>query len=649
MTARRLLTLLLALLTADLLGVIVTGSSSLLTPFWPVGLWGFVFRLGGLGLLLVLRARVFVSREGRWSWSRLSLALLLLPTLLQFQFAGGRVNGDGVMYYVYVRSMWKDFDLDFANEYSHYGLLGRADQPALSVPTKTGKRRSIFSIGPAVVGSPFFLLGEGVGRLQSLFEGEVDLSGYGPVHRNAVALGSLLLGLAAVLLIHDLLRRHFSGQAALGAALLVWGGTFLHWYMVQQPTTSHAASAFAAALCLWLWDRHREGRSPLGFCLLGLVLGLAMSIRWQNGLLLLLPGLELGAGLWRQREGWRRVLGGGGLLAAGVLVGVLPQMSAWKVLYDMWVLPYPPHGRDFVRLGHPFVLSTLFSSRHGLLSWTPVLWAGYLGFIPLLRRRPQLAWPLLPLLLFMTYVNMCSGDWWAGASFSNRRFDSLLPILALGLAASWEAGQRWLSRRPAGVLGLAALPFLLWNGLAADQEGRAATLGAQVGGRAERFSRALGSPSTWPASWLFAWRERRSPGQYDLAVGRYLFYRQQNLGGVVEIGEGDEALLAEGWGPLGDWGERKARRISGRARLFAPLDVAEDLELSVRARADLETVLGVEVNGRAAGVLAVGPAGSNGRLQVDEAFWRRELNDVVITAGSPVDVDAVVFTRTGNP
>jgi len=45
----------------------------------------------------------------------------------------------------------------------------------------------------------------------------------------------------------------------------------------------------------------------------------------------------------------------------------------------------------------------------------------------------------------------------------------------------------------------------------------------------------------------------------------------------------------------------------------------------------------------------VGPAGSNGRLQVDEAFWRRELNDVVITAGSPVDVDAVVFTRTGNP
>lgn len=652
MSVRRLLTLLLAVLGGDLLGLIVTGSGSLLTPGHPVGLPGFVLRTTFLGLFLLLRVRVFVSREGRWSGARLSLALLLLPTLVQFQFAGGRVNGDGVMYYVYVRSLWKDFDLDFTNEYAHYGLLGRADQPALSVPTKTGLRRSIFSIGAAVVGSPFFLLGEGVGRLQSLVDPGVDLSGYGPVHRNAVALGSLLMGFVAVLLIHDLLRRHFSSQVALGAALLVWGGTFLHWYMVQQPTTSHAPSALAAALTLWLWDRDRGGRGPLGFLALGLVLGIAMSIRWQNGVLLLLPGLELTARLWRERAEWPRLLGSGGLLAAGVLVGAFPQLGAWKALYDMWVLPYPPHGRDFVRLDHPFVLETLFSSRHGLLSWTPMLWAGYLGFLPLLRRRPRLAWPLLPLLVFMTYVNMCSGDWWAGASFSNRRFDSLLPILALGCAASWEVGRTWLRRRPAGVLALVALPFLLWNGLGQEPQGtsRAASFGTRVGARATRLSTTLGSPSTWPASWLFAWREKRSPGQYDLLVGRYLFYRQQNLGGVVEVGEGDEALLAEGWGPLADLGERKARRLSGRARLFAPLDLAEDLDLSVVGRADADTVLGVEVNGRAAGRLTVGPLGSSGPLRVPAPFWRRELNDVVLeTEGGGVEIDAVVFTRTEGP
>ena len=117
----------------------------------------------------------------------------------------------------------------------------------------------------------------------------------------------------------------------------------------------------------------------------------------------------------------------GALLLSSVFVGVLPQMLAWKALYGVFVLPAPPHGSDFLRLDHPYLLNTLFSSRHGLLSWTPVLGAGFLGFLPLLKRRPTLALPLLLPLLVMTWVNVCSGDWWAGGSFSNRRFDGLLP------------------------------------------------------------------------------------------------------------------------------------------------------------------------------------------------------------------------------
>ena len=42
-------------------------------------------------------------------------------------------------------------DLDFTNEYAHYGLLERGD---LAMPTETGLRRSIFAIGPAVVWAP---------------------------------------------------------------------------------------------------------------------------------------------------------------------------------------------------------------------------------------------------------------------------------------------------------------------------------------------------------------------------------------------------------------------------------------------------------------------------------------------------------------
>lgn len=647
--------LVLIVLSADLLTILITGNRSLCWPFSPVGVAAFVLRLALLALAFFLRFRLSPHRtEPGWR-ARTLLVLLLAPTLLQFQFAGGRLSGDGIMYYVYVRSMMKDGDLDFTNEYTHYELITRGD---LSMPTKTGLRRSIFAIGPAVVWMPFFALGEGVGRVQALVAPNVDLSGYGPCHRNAVALGSLFYGFAALLLMHALLRRYFSEEVALGTVALVWGATFLHWYMVQQPTMSHAPSAFASALAITLWDRHRGARSTRDHLVLGLVLGLAMCIRWQNGILLILPALELLARArhaLRRAATWSRPVKDALALAGGVGVGAAPQMLAWKALYDMWVLPYPPHGTDFVRLNHPFLLQTFFSSRHGLLSWTPVLWLSYLGFWPLLRRRDPLAWMLLAPLALMTYLNVCSGDWWAGGSFSNRRFDSLLPILAFGMAGSLEGLRRFLAYRPSVVLGLVALPIALANAgqMEAVRRGlvpRDDTVAWSrlVGASAHVIADGVGWPTTWPASWVFAIRERRPPGQYDVLVGRYLFYRQNNLGGHVEVGSsGDDAMLGEGWGRATVYRNAPSRPIRGDARLFAPLDVPEPLEIRIRAVAAAGAELVVRVNGRDAGRVWVGPEWSSASVLTPASLWHRELNDVVLSGQGEVFVDAVDFVRIG--
>ncbi|HZM52414.1 MAG TPA: hypothetical protein VFE68_18065, partial [Vicinamibacteria bacterium] len=369
------------------------------------------------GLLAAATAGAVVVRawarpqDGAQTRAQAVLLALLLVSVVQLHAVGGRIAGDGVSYYVYVRSLMKDADLDFTNEYTHYEMIDRTD---LKVPTRTGRRRSIFSVGPGLAWIPFFAAGELVGRAQRALGAEVDLSGYGPVHVNAVALGSLLYGFAAVLLMHGLLRRHFPEDTALLAAVLIWWATFLHWYMVHQPTMSHAVSAAGAALVVRLWDRQRSRPTLWSAVALGLATGFAMCLRWQNALLLLLPAwdalLAIRHGGREASEGLRR----GALVGAAVLVGAFPQMAAWKAIYGDWLLRFPPHGADFLRLDHPYVLQTLFSSRHGLFSWTPIFWAGYLGYLWLVRRRAPLAWPLLPPLLAMTYVNMCSGDWWAG-------------------------------------------------------------------------------------------------------------------------------------------------------------------------------------------------------------------------------------------
>jgi hypothetical protein len=632
MSRTRLAALAAGVLSAALALVVITGR--------PKG----ALVAGGLAAGIAL---ALLARRARPRRVPVLLALLLLVTVVQFHAAGGRLAGDGVSYYVYVRSLVKDADLDFTNEYTHYELIDRAD---LAVPTRTGHRRSIFSVGPGLAWIPFFVLGEAVARVESALGRDVDLSGYGPEHVNAVALGSLLYGFAAVVLIHDVLRRHFPAPTALLATLLVWWATFLHWYMVYQPTMSHATSAFGAALVLWLWERARGHMDLRRAAVLGLAAGFAMCLRWQNALLLLLPAWDLLAAWRRAPHAWVAPVRAGFALAAGALVGAAPQMAAWKAIYGEWLLRYPPHGADFLRLDHPYVLQTLFSSRHGLLSWTPVLWGGYLGFLWLRRCRAPLFWPLLTPLLAMTYVNMCSGDWWAGGSFSNRRFDSLLPLLAVGLAGFLEAARRTLAHHPQLAVSAVVVPAVVWNlGTLAQvrrgeaDPGRGVTFARLVGGTARWVASVAGSPPTWPASWLFAWRQARPAGQYDRAVGRYLFYRQNNLGGRIDLGGADEALLGEGW--TRPRAGAACHGLGGRARVLAPLDVAEDLDLTISA--DPAGEVDLAVNGRGAGRLR---ADGRATLRLGKELWHRELNDVVLApVAGPVCVAALDFTRAGAP
>jgi len=99
--------------------------------------------------------------------------------------------------------------------------------------------------------------------------------------------------------------------------------------MVRQPTYAHAGSFCLATYAIWLWDRDRRGPIPAwSWFYLGAILGLSMCVRWQNGVLMLLPGIELLRRLWREEvvdwEGQFRTPLHGFTLAPRPLDGVPP-------------------------------------------------------------------------------------------------------------------------------------------------------------------------------------------------------------------------------------------------------------------------------------------------------------------------------------
>src|SRR5262249_50336126 len=119
MNARRALGALLGLALLDLALIVVTGDVSVFAALGAprVGSAGFCLRAALAAILFALRFRLLAPIERRIGTGALTLGLLFFPTLAHFQIGGGRVNGDGLSYYVFVHSIWKDHDFDLADDY----------------------------------------------------------------------------------------------------------------------------------------------------------------------------------------------------------------------------------------------------------------------------------------------------------------------------------------------------------------------------------------------------------------------------------------------------------------------------------------------------------------------------------------------------
>ncbi len=570
----------------------------------------------------------------------LLLALGLPGLVAQCSRPAPRLESDAVEYYAHLRSLYYDQDLEFSNEFEHFGILGRGDKTNL---TATGHRRTIFSVGPALLWLPFYAGGDVVARLA----GDPE-DGYSAFHVRAVCLGSLLYTVIGLLLVYGVLRPLYP-EAAVPAVLLLLYATMLWWYATVEPVMSHPGSFFLASLVLWLWWPERRALCLRRALLLGFVIGLLATVRWQGGVLLLLPGLSL---LGSLRGNPLPTIRSGLLTLAAFVLGAAPQLLAWKAIFGQYLLKDPPHGSDFLRLDHPWLLETFFSSRHGLLYWTPILWAALLGLLAFLRRdRGTGAMLLLPVVV-ISYVNACSGDWWAGGSFSNRRFDQALPLLAVGLAHALAAFIALTRRQPERVLAGFGVGVVVWNVLLMAQYrmnrlplDETVSFARVAENAAAILQQTTGTPLAWPANWLFAAQHDLGAARYDLMVGKYLFYRQNNLGGVLDLGDprADPALVGPGWTAPRNCENVQCRSLATRGRLWAPLDVPERLRIGVRARG--RGSLSLAINGTGVGAFALGERLAEHALDVPKERFRREVNELTLWCDGSADVDRVVFAR----
>jgi len=413
--------------------------------------------------------------------SRNSERLLVLLFLLSLPLLNPWVRGDGVGYYAFARAPLIQHNLDFTEDYRHANesfrgaRLDENNQPRTLFRTPTGHLDNHFTVGPAILWTPFLLVTHAGVLLARALGSSVAADGFSTPYRMSMALATAIYGFLGLLLAFRLARQYVEERWALLATIAVWWASSLPVYIYFNPSWSHAHSAFAVALFLWYWHETRSSRSLSQWLLLALIAGLMVNVYYPNTMVLAVLVVEaLPQYLLAFRRGAATAVSEAPRLAdllvrhvffgLIVLVCLLPTFITRYILYGgAFESGYIPL-RDWLWRS-PVFLAVLFASNHGLLVWTPILLFAITGLILFRWREPRVGAPFLAAFLFFYLFIACYPDWAGISSYGNRFFVSLTVLFILGLSVFLERFARIFRSRRAALAAVSAVLalFILWN------------------------------------------------------------------------------------------------------------------------------------------------------------------------------------------
>ena len=406
---------------------------------------------------------------------RSRVLILLLAFAATLPLVNPLVHGDGVGYYAFLRAPLIQHNLDFEQDWrrSNPGFLrnrvGPDNQFTLENYTSTGRLGNLFTVGPAILWSPFFLLAHAAVLIVDRFGANSPADGFSFPYRALTALGTAVYGFFGLLFSYALAQKYCNRLWALLATVAIWAGSSLPVYMYFNPFWSHAHSAFIVSLFLWYWDRTRSDRTLGQWFLLGIISGLLVDVYFVNGVFLLVPLVEaiLGYIRWgRAGDGVAalRQFGLNAIYFSIFLLAVLPTLITRKIIFGGFLQLGGYSGMAW-RWHAPFLRCVLFSSDHGMLSWTPVLGLALLGLlIPYGPAKRIQGYFVLVFLVFL-YVISCYPFWDGLASYGNRFFISMTPVFVFGLTLLMErlGGYFRAFRAAYAVEGAAVTILAVWN------------------------------------------------------------------------------------------------------------------------------------------------------------------------------------------
>lgn len=360
-----------------------------------------------------------------------------------------QINSDGVGYYAYVRSLFIDGNFDFANEFNRT-LSPFPNTPTFSVYAPTGYTMNPWSIGPALIWTPFWLLGHGMVLLTSDVTGWAR-NGYSEPYVVLTCFVSSIAGLCTLYATYLLVRRWFNSTIALYTSTSLFLGTNLLFYAQYEGSYPHSLAALCTTLLVlltiqiadepdvpwWHWVR------------LGVAGGLLVLSYWMNSIICVFPTIVLLHRLWHaytqhDRLRVRNISMGIGITIITAVLTVSPQFGIWYLLGGQLFSVYSAKTTYITIFGTklPSILlpsenhlvEYFFGPTYGLLWWTPLYLVGICGSLFFARKYRVIGIAAFITICCYIFYNATTSNWHGSGAFGMRRMTTLLPFFALGIA-----------------------------------------------------------------------------------------------------------------------------------------------------------------------------------------------------------------------
>lgn len=336
-------------------------------------------------------------------------------------------------YYGFMQAFWinKDYTFKFLTDRPyHPKLVSYTNQDGTQIYLNK------YSVGPAIMQTPFFLLG----HLESYYQ-KVPRDGFSYTYIFWIITGCILYTFLALLILRKLLLEHFDDKVTASVLVLLAFGTNLWHYTVIDAMMSHAYSFFLFTLAIYCSQKWLEKGNLKYLISLALTCGMIGVTRMPNMVFFLVPVFwgVYNIDTLKNRfsfflEKWQPILLGIGIF----FIPFIPQSAYWyHMTGNLFINLYAENGEGLY-WSQPMIAEVLIGYRKGWVIYTPAILLGFIGFYFLFRKYKPITPVLLLYLIINIYVVSCWGCWWYGGSFGMRALIESSVVLAFPMAALLE-------------------------------------------------------------------------------------------------------------------------------------------------------------------------------------------------------------------